>query len=225
MTIPPLISADLADIPEKPRKLSEEIDALIAVVREHPIPLRDLLIVMKGRAYILLLIIISLPFCLPVPLPGLSTFFGAIIALIGLRFALRLQPHLPERMLAYEFSPKVLLRLLGSVRRVARTIEWLLRPRLTFLVEWTILHRLIGVMICLSGVLLLLPLPVPFSNILPALTIICLAAAMLERDGVFVVLGMIAFVVTLIFFGGIFLGGAAAIQALRESFKDIPPGD
>ena len=48
---------------------------------------------------------------------------------------------------------------------------------------------------------------------------------MLERDGYFVILGIIFFITTMIFFGGIFIGGAVAISAVREWFRDVPPGD
>jgi hypothetical protein len=76
-------------------------------------------------------------------------------------------------------------------------------------------------MTCISGLFLMLPLPVPASNILPALTVIFLAAAMLECDG----LCVIAFAITLVFFDGIFIGGAAAIHAVREWFSGISPSD
>ncbi len=209
----------------QPRRLSEEIDAIIAIISEHPIRIRDLLAVMKGRAYNLLLIFLALPFCLPIPLPGLSTVFGTIIALIGLRLMLHQQPALPERMLNTQLSPKVLIRVLTTARRLATSFEYLLRPRWSFMVEWPILHRMNGAIICISGVFLLLPLPVPFSNLLPAVTIISVAAAMLERDGYFVILGIFFFIANLIFFGGIFIGGAAAVISLREYFKGVPPGD
>ena len=80
-------------------------------------------------------------------------------------------------------------------------------------------------MICVSGLFLLLPLPVPLSNVLPAFAIVLLAAAMLERDGLVGILGFVTFAITLVVFGGIFLGGAAAIEAVREWFSGIPPGD
>ena len=66
--------------------------------------------------------------------------------------------------------------------------------------------------------LLLLPLPVPFSNALPAFTVVLLAAGMLEKDGYFVIAGLLMFVITLIFFGGLFLGGAATVIWLEEHF-------
>ncbi len=120
-----------------------------------------------------------------------------------------------------------------AARRVATSFEYLLRPRWSFLVEWPVLHQINGAMICISGILLLLPLPIPFSNLLPAITIISLAAAMMERDGYFVVLGTIAFLGNIVFFGAIAVGGYAAgyaaIDFLMEYFKGIPaesfPGD
>ena len=48
---------------------------------------------------------------------------------------------------------------------------------------------------------------------------------MLERDGLVGILGFITFAMTLVVFAGIFLGGAAAIEAVREWFSGIPPGD
>jgi hypothetical protein len=169
--------------------------------------------------------ILALPFCQPVPLPGLSTVFGTIIALIGLRQCFRLKPWFPARLLDRKFSPRTLGRVLTSTKRLVRALELMLRPRWSFLVEWTLMHRLYRAMICVSGVFLLLPLPVPLSNTLPALAIVLLAAAMFERDGLVGLLGIIAFALALVFFGGIFLGGAVAIQAVREWLGGLPPGD
>lgn len=208
-----------------PPRMSEEIAALLAALPEHQVTLREVMATLKGRAYTLLLLILALPFCQPLPLPGLSTFFGAIIALIGLRLSLRLEPWIPARMLERPLSTRVLALTLTSAMRIVRMLEIVLRPRWSFLVEWTLLHRLHGAMICVSGLFLLLPLPVPLSNVLPAFAIVLLAAAMLERDGLFGILGFIAFALTLVFFGGIFLGGAAAIDAVRQWFSGIPPGD
>jgi hypothetical protein len=200
------------------RRLSEEIDALLQIIAERPLRLREMVAVLQGRAYMLLLILLSLPFCTPIPIPGLSTVFGGIIALIGLRLSLRLTPWLPDRILDAQMSPKLVSTLLLAARKTAKGIEVLLKPRLIFLVDFLLLHHLYGAMIFVSGLLLMLPLPIPFSNILPAITIIFLAAALLERDGYFVVAGVLAFIVDVAFFSAIFLGGAAVINWLEESF-------
>lgn len=75
-----LVKAVIAS--EAPR-LSEQFTHLIAMLSAYSVQLRDILAVMHGRAYTLLLILLSLPFCQPIPLPGSSTPFGVVIALIG----------------------------------------------------------------------------------------------------------------------------------------------
>lgn len=210
------------DIPEpKPRKLSEDIDSLLLLAADRPLRLREVISVIQGRAYTLLLILLSLPFCLPVPVPGLSTAFGAVIALIGFRLSLRLEPWLPARILDAEMSSSNVMRLLGASKRVARVLEKLMRPRWSFLVEWRVMNHAYGAMICICGLLLLLPLPIPFSNLLPGLAIIFLSAAILEKDGYFAIAGMLMFVLTLFFFAGIFIGGVAAANWLEEWFGGI----
>lgn len=204
--------------PPRTRRLSEEIDLLIQIISERPLRLREMLGVMQGRAYMLLLILLSLPFCTPIPLPGLSTVLGGIIALIGLRLSLRLTPWLPARLLDAEISPGLALTFLTAARKTAKGTEVFFKPRLSFLVDFLLLHHLYGAMIFISGLLLMLPLPIPLSNGLPALTIIFLAVALLERDGYFVIAGVLTFVVDAVFFGSIFLGGAAVLNWLWDWF-------
>jgi hypothetical protein len=217
--------------PPRPRRLSNEIDALLAALSERPVTLREIIAVIHGRAYMLLLILLSLPFCSPVPVPGLSTVLGAIIALIGLRLSLRAKPWLPAALLDAPVASAKVATLLRGSRKVARGMEVFLCPRWCILVDLEVLHHFYGAMICISGLLLLLPLPIPFSNLIPALSIIFLAAAMVERDGYFIVAGVIMFGLTLAFFGGIFWGGAAVVNWLQDWFGGIfqpdetPPPD
>ena len=214
-----------------PRQLSAEIDLLLLALAERPLRLREMITVMRGRAYTLLLILLSIPFCLPIPLPGLSTVLGGIIALIGLRLSLRLDPWLPMRVLDAELSAVTVTRLLTASRRVARGLESVLRPRFSFLLDFVVMHHIYGAMICISGLLLMLPLPLPFTNMLPAVTIILLSGALLERDGYFAVGGMLMFVVTIIFFASLLAGGMALVNLIEGWFgrgftpvEEPPPG-
>ena len=197
------------------RRLSEEIDSLLRSITERPLRIADLVEVMHGRAYTLLLILLSLPFCTPIPLPGLSSLFGSIIALIGLRLSLRQEPWLPRRVLNTEVSSSKMTTLLLASRKLAQAMERLLKPRLSALLDWTVLHHFYGGMILCCGILLLLPLPFPFTNMFPALTVILLSAALLEGDGYFAIAGVISFFVTLCFFTVLVLGGVAAFEWLR----------
>lgn len=200
---------------EEPPRLSEEIGRLQSALEERPLRLGEMIEVMQGRAYTLLLIILCIPFCSPIPIPALSTVVGIMIALIGLRLSLGLEPKLPARLLATQFSRPILGRVLGGARRLVLLLEKVLRPRLGVLIDWVLLHHLYGLVICLCGLLLTLPLPIPFTNFFPAATIILLAAALIARDGYFIIAGLSTFALTCGFFTAIFLGGAAMIEWLE----------
>ena len=121
-------------------------------------------------------------------------------------------------MLSRELPAGFLAKLLTAAARVVKFLERFLRPRLLFLHERTFYRRLSGVLIALSGLFLVLPLPIPFSNGLPAWTVLLLSMAALERDGVFYLAGCAMFVVTAAFFVLVALGGAEALDYLRRAF-------
>lgn len=200
----------------RPPRLSEEIGALISVFAERSVTLRQVISLLRGRAYTLLLIFLAIPFCTPIPLPGLSTPFGLVIALVGFRLALRQEPWLPRRLLNTKVPPRFFSRLLGAARRLIRGLEFILRPRWEWLLDIKLLHHGYGAIICASGLLLLIPLPLPLSNGLPALTVVLLACGLLERDGYCLLGGTLTFVLTLCFFAAILWGGAEVAGWLHE---------
>lgn len=194
---------------------------MVAGLGERPVRLREVVVTLRGRAYTLLLIFLALPFCTPIPLPGLSTLFGVVIALIGFRLSLRQKPWLPARLLDAALPPKFFARVLVAARKFMRLLEYLLKPRWAFLIERGVLHHVYGAIILISGLLLLLPLPIPFTNMLPALTVVLIASALLERDGYFVVAGLVVFALTVAVFGGLFWGGAEAAGWLKDHFSGL----
>jgi hypothetical protein len=169
----------------------------------------------------MLLVILALPFCSPIPLPGLSTLFGLVIALIGFRLSLGQKPWLPARLLDLQLPSRFFPRLLSATRRLVRLLEYFLRPRLAWLVNRALLHHACGAMIMIAGVLLLLPLPIPFSNILPALTVVLTAGGLLERDGYAVLAGTLVFGLCLCFFGAIAFGGLEFVNWLNHSLGGL----
>jgi hypothetical protein len=137
-----------------------------------------------------------------------------VVALIGFRLALRLPPWLPRRLLQRELPPHFLAKMLHGVSRVVVGLEFFLRPRLAFLNDWVLFQRLTGVLITISGLYLILPLPLPFSNSLPAWTVLFLAAGSLGGDGLFIVAGGAAFLVSSGFFLLLALGGEQLVLNL-----------
>lgn len=143
---------------------------------------------LRGRGFALLMMLLAVPFLLP-SIPGLSTPFGLAIMLMGARVMVGRSPWLPKFILERPLSPALMEKILRGLLGIARRMERFVRPRLDFLRRWPGMMNLIGFGITLSAFFLLLPLPIPFTNTLPALAILLLAAGMMERDGVCVLIG------------------------------------
>ncbi len=202
----------------KPTAFSAELQALIDRFDDRPVRLGEILEATQGRGYYLLLLLIALPFVGPIPLPGVSIPFGLAVTLLGTRLALDRKPWLPQRLLRHEFPARSLGKLLGAVRRIMRGIEYFLRPRLAFVSDRAVFRRLAGLLIAISGLMLMLPLPLPFSNSLPAWTVILLAAGSLGRDGLFFILGCVSFALSVAYFTLVALGGMSVLDRLRGFF-------
>ena len=196
------------------RLLSEELQLLAERFATRPARLGEVVEVVQGRGYTLVLILLCLPFLLPVPLPLLSTVFGSAIALIGFRLSLGQKPRLPESFLQRQLPAKFFPMLLKTSIRIVRLLESVLRPRMKFFHQNEFFRRLGGVLILLCGLKLLLPLPVPMSNFLPAAAALIIAASELENDGLFFLIGCALFAVSTLFFVLLAIGGTTAVQAL-----------
>lgn len=209
----------LAETAIRPRKLSEELAQLQAGTTERVMTLREVIYVLRGRAYLLLVLLLALPFITPIPLPGLSTPFGLAIALIALRLMLGQRPWLPKKLQRKELPAGFFGRLFSVAARVLRFLEKFLRPRLVFLTNTALLNQLHAVLMLVAALALLLPLPIPFTNSFPAWTILLLAAGLLESDGLAVLLGYLVFAAGVLYF--VLLGEATAglVQNALEWLK------
>ena len=189
-----------------PRKLSEELADLRARLGAKPMTLREVIHSLRGRAYTLLVILLALPFITPIPLPGLSTPFGLAIAFIALRLALGQRPWLPMKLQRKQLPAGFFDRVFAVAGKVIALLETFLRPRLALISAPGSMLQLHALFILISALVLLLPLPIPLSNSFPAWTILLLGAGMLERDGLFIMLGYLVFVLGVLYF--ILLGEA-----------------
>ncbi len=197
------------------RLLSEQLEDLRTLFAERAVTLRDLVLALEGRAYTLLIVLFALPFVLPVSVPGSSTILGGIIAVIAAQLAANRLPWLPKRLLERPLPKGFFQRVIPVTARLVRFIERVLHPRWP---NWTgarpkVVHLLT---IVAAGFLLALPIVVPFTNMFPGWVILLLACGLLERDGVFVLIGYAVFLFTLLYFAPI---GAAATEGLIHLWR------
>jgi hypothetical protein len=202
--------------PTRPRRLSEEFDLIVREFEVETVTLREVFTLLHGRGYVLLMMMLALPFCTPVPLPGLSTPLGLIIGIIALRLALGQKPWLPAKLLDTRLPPALFKRVFIITRRIISWFERVLRPRWLWLTapQWS--QQLHAVPVFLCAALLLLPLPVPFSNTIPAWAIMLMAAGLLERDGLFILGGHLASLAAFAFFGAIGIFGIEVFDVIER---------
>ncbi len=174
-------------------RLSDDLDDVVRMAERGPVSARALLERLAGRGHALLALCLVLPFLQPVPLVGLSTPVGLAIALLGAFMALGKPPWLPKRWLDRNLSQTVVLRTVGAGQRLLKRAERFIRPRGRWLHGHPGVNAIAGLIIAVSGFELALPLPIIFTNTMPALVIAVLSVGLLEQDGLWVAVGGVLF--------------------------------
>lgn len=194
-------------VPPSPLPLSAQIAALAISAEQRSVTLAEVVATLHGSSYLFFVALLALPFCSPIPLFGLSTPFGLAISLIGLRLMVGEKPLLPKKLMHREIPPGHFAKVLSGVSKLLARMERVLRIQMTFLTDSWVLHRLYGFIILTCGLLLMLPLPIPFTNGFPAWTILMVSLGWAARDGLFTLVGLISYVATLLFFVILSMGG------------------
>ncbi|MGK5594119.1 MAG: exopolysaccharide biosynthesis protein [Parachlamydiaceae bacterium] len=208
---------------KKPKfySLEENIKRLLKQADGKDIDLETILLTLAGKGYAILLILFSFPFCLPITIPGLSTPFGLAIIYIGLRLALGDHPWLPKRLLRKKIPFSSIQKVSDMTIRATNKLQFLVRPRWVRIVKTPKLYVLHGLIIALLGFFLCLPLPVPFSNTVSALPIIFFGLALLEDDGLFIIIAYCFTLLCLSFFVLLVWLGKSGIYYILRSFNPV----
>ena len=167
------------------------------------VTLNELLERTEGRGIYLLIVVLSLPFVIPVSIPGFSTVFGAVIFVLAVRMALGLPPHLPKVFGQRSLSPTTQKKLLTGSVRLLRFIEKGVKPRKTQWLAWRAARFSNALLMTFMAVLLALPIPplIPFTNSFPCYAIILVAVSMMEEDGVLIWAGYAMSLVAVVYLG------------------------
>lgn len=167
----------------------------------------------EGRGLYLVLILLSI---MAVGLPGVSVLLGVVLMLLSLALALERNAHLPK-FLGDRTLPKPAIKtVLRASVRILRLIEKMVKPRRTPWMAWRVPKMVNGLIMAWLAFLLALPLPpvpVPFTNFFPGYSIVLVAVAMMEEDGVMIWVGYAASAWTTFYF--LFFFGLISATLLR----------
>jgi hypothetical protein len=199
--------------------LLDTLDGLFRGTRESVLTLDDFLAGLRGRSYAVAILALDVPNCIPTGIPWLSTLTGVpMLILVFQMFAGRPAPSLP-RMIGRRGLPRG--RLQDFLERARAPIRWLERvvharhewsvsglPRRLLLTAW-------------SATIVILALPIPFDNLLPAWAILFFCLALIEDDGVMAMLGWMFTLLMLVWTAFLYMMGHAAIAAARAALQNL----
>jgi hypothetical protein len=201
------------DTPADQRSPAEKLEAAIEALPDGTVTLAQVRDLVGSEGLMLLAAFLTIVFLVPVSVPGVSTVFGAGILLIGVSRLFRLELWLPKRIERRQVATE---RLRAALRRGLvwfRRLERISRPhRIAWAASDGAARMVNDCGIILGAALLMAPFGlIPFSNTFPAIAILLLAIGSLQRDGLFMVLGHLANLLSIAYFALLIGGGGYAL--------------
>ncbi len=162
------------------------------------------------RGFGLVLLLLALPNFIPAPI-GVGAVTGPLASFCGLQLLFGLErPWMPRRMRSVRLKRSTFQKTLNVVGKLLRGLEKLSRPRWDSMVGPTAL-RITGFL--LVGLGIALALPIPFTNYPFGALLILLSIALMERDGVLMVICWGLMIASMLVAAG--LSGAAVAMISR----------
>jgi hypothetical protein len=197
----PSISMDALSRANDPDRLSGILTAIARDTAGERISIADLLVALEHRAIGALMFIFAVPNAIPVP-PGVSAVLGAPLIFLSFQLMLGQRPWLPRIITDRSLSRAEFAKVVDLAAPWLAKAERLMRPRFQILAKPP-MEYVVG-FVCLVLAIVLF-LPIPLGNMLPAFTICVLALGMLERDGLWVAIGTLLAVVAVVIVWGVVL--------------------
>lgn len=182
-----------------PPRLSDILQALADDPARDRIAVADMLETMRARAFGALLLIFAFPNILPTP-PGTAGVLGLPLIFLSAQMMLGLPPWLPEVIARRSIARGTFQALVRRITPWLQKAERLLRARLTWAAR-PFSQRLLGALCLVVSVAL--ALPVPFANMAPAIALCLIGLGVLERDGLWTLLGVLAALGALLYVAGL----------------------
>lgn len=171
----------------KHRPLSLVLDELAATATGD-ITIANLRDVLGDRAFAALLVLFSAVNLIPITPPGTTLIFGIppLVIAVQMLFGFK-KLWMPNFILARPISAERFQGLMSQVTPRLRKMEQYIRPR-----YWpfspTVGERIVGLLCALLSILVILP--IPGANWVPAFAMVLMGLSLTERDGLLLMAGL-----------------------------------
>jgi len=167
-----------------------QVLVLLAAEPEERISFSDILAILSDRSFAILVVLLGLPNCLPMP-PPIPTISALLLIMIAVQIAMqRPEPWFPGAILRGSVARSDVLRAVTRALPVVSVLERWSRPRLGVFGQRT--GAMLGALLLTTmalGMLMAAPLigQVPYG-----LAVCLIGLGQIERDGVLVLSGVVA---------------------------------
>lgn len=171
-----------------PLRTSGLLNALAELPGER-VAVGTIVAALQDRAYALLVVLLGLPNCLPMP-PPIPLVCGLVLAFVALQMLFgRRMPWLPQALLSRSIGKPELTRAIGRALPPLTWLERFSRPRLTVL-GGRLAVPVLGLLILVLALGLIVA--APFIGQIPLGVAVCLVGlGLVERDGVLILAGAV----------------------------------
>lgn len=197
------------------RAASELLEDLVDTFPGETVSVGELIDRLDSRAHGMLLLVLALPMCVP-NVPGISTIFGVLMLAPALQMVFGSRRLMvPKRVREWRVSGDALRRTFNVAIPSLKRVEYLIKPR------WSRLTRfpatiLVGLQTLLMALVLILP--IPFANWPPGMTVAMTALALLQRDGILMLLTIPAAIASV---ASVYLGTRVGLAVIDNAIQWI----
>jgi len=158
------------------------------------------------------LLAFSIPEVVPIPVPGISAIVALPTGVVSAQMiAGKKELRLPKWLLRRKVPRKALSAAIHAVLPALKRIEKGAKPRGRW-VSNPLTQRLLGLFIFVLA--LFIALPIPATNMPPAIAIFVTSLGMVERDGVLICAGILIGLASMVLIGALALGSFSLLSGL-----------
>ncbi|XYD03827.1 exopolysaccharide biosynthesis protein [Methylorubrum populi] len=168
---------------------TSDVLTLLASQESERLTVGDIVAVLRDRAFALLVVLLGLPNCLPMP-PPIPLVCGLVLLVIAIQIVAGMSaPWLPRRLLDQSIARATVEKAVKRAVPLLRRLERWSRPRLSVF-DGALGMRGMGVLI-LALALALIVAPPFFGQIPLGLAVSLIGLGLVERDGFVVLIGLV----------------------------------
>ncbi len=183
----------LPQVEALPVPVSQILRDFIDAHREKGATIGEMVHFFGDRGFGFLMMIFALIWIIPLPIPGIHMFLSIPLFYLSLQqFVGRHEVWFPHKVLDYVIPQRALVDVgLKTIPWIER-IEAFSKPRLSFLAEGWWFRFFGGVAFYITA---FLSIPLPLTNLVPAVGLVFMAIGILVKDGMAIIIGSIIGVV------------------------------